>query len=56
MSTALLLKIAAPLLLAGGCLVLLRCDRTEQPPHFDQRQTAMVDSLQSAAPSHKDLK
>ncbi|HEY7306353.1 MAG TPA: hypothetical protein VH601_19670 [Bryobacteraceae bacterium] len=55
MSTLLRLKIALVCLLRGGGLLVLRCRHTGHPPLRNARQTATVDSLKSAAPTHKDL-
>ncbi|HET6206859.1 MAG TPA: hypothetical protein VFD98_08625 [Terracidiphilus sp.] len=55
MSSVLRLKIALVCLLGGGGLFLLRCNHTGHPPLRNPRQTAIIDSLKSATPTHKDL-
>jgi hypothetical protein len=55
MTTLLRLKIAFVCLLGGGGVFLLRCSHAGHSPVHNARQPAIVDSLKSAAPTHKDL-
>ena len=59
MTAVLKVKLILVVLGVSGCGLLVvqrQCDQAGKPRQLNVRQAAMVDSLKSAAPTHKDLK